>query len=253
MKTKNVLMILGLAALGTVSARAACTTDKPPADAEVLFDVTSLERWRNMNGGPASWHIQPDGTLLVDKTGNTPGKVVASIYTRDIYTNFQMHVEYRIPVDIDRSDRFRGNSGVKVFGCYEVQIIDGFENPDLKPTQMCAAIYSNAAPLTNACTAPGTWQSLDIVFKAPVLRPGQPPCRATITVKHNDVLVQDATRPPPFPENPETLKRTCGTIELQSHNDNSKCISFRNVWIRRFTDIQIDAATAAMRAKKRRP
>ena len=203
-----------------------------PSDAEVLYDGTSLAKWRNMNGGPASWHIQPDGTLLVDKTGNTPYKVVASIYTRDIYTNFQMHVEYRIPEDIDFSDQWRGNSGVKIFGCYEVQIIDSYKNAS-KPVQMCGAIYSNCAPLVNAAQKPGTWQTYEIIFHAPVVANGEVKNRARVTVLHNGVLVQDNVEPPPFPDSPENRRMASGSIELQSHNDHSKCISFRNIWIRR--------------------
>ena len=203
-----------------------------PSDAEVLFDGSSLEKWRNINGGKPSWTIQPDGTLLVNKEGNTPNAVLASIYTRDVYTNFQMHVEYRIPEDIDLSDKWRGNSGVKIFGCYEVQIIDSYGNP-LKPVQMCGAIYSNCPPLVNASQKPGDWQALDIVFHAPVVRNGALSERACVSVMHNGVLVQDGSRPPPYPDKPEFRTKTCGTIELQSHNDHSKCISFRNVWIRR--------------------
>ena len=203
-----------------------------PSDAEVLFDGSSLEKWRNINGGKPSWTIQPDGTLLVNKRGNADNAVLASIYTRDVYTNFQMHVEYRIPEDIDRSYIWRGNSGVKIFGCYEVQIIDSYMNP-MRPVQMCGAIYSNCPPLVNASQKPGDWQSLDIVFHAPVVRNGALSARARVSVMHNGVLVQDGSRPPPYPDKPEFRTKTCGTIELQSHNDKSKCISFRNVWIRR--------------------
>lgn len=206
-----------------------------PSDADVLYDGTSLAKWRNMNGGPAGWHIQKDGSLLVDKTGNLPDKVVASIYTRDVYTNFQMHVEYRIPEDIELSDQWRGNSGVKIFGCYEVQILDSYENASA-PKKMCGAIYSNCPPLVNAAQKPGVWQTYDIVFHAPRAANGQVLERAKVTVLHNGVLVQDGSMPPPYPDNEVTRVRTCGDIELQSHNDASKCISFRNIWIRRLAE-----------------
>jgi len=229
----NISIIL-VAAAGLVSAepRHVSVEAGVPSDADVLYDGTSLAKWRNINGGPASWKIQPDGTLLVNKEGNTPGAVLASIYTKDVYTNFQMHVEYRIPEDIDFSDQWRGNSGVKIFGCYEVQIIDSFDNP-MKPVQMCGAIYSNCPPLVNASQKPGTWQTYDIVFHAPVVANGVVESRARISVLFNGVLVQDNVMPPPYPDKPENRTRTSGSIELQSHNDHSKCISFRNVWVRR--------------------
>lgn len=206
--------------------------DGIPADADVLYDGSSLDKWRNISGGPAGWHIQEDGSLLVDKTGNTPTSVVASVYTRNIYTNFQLHVEYRIPEDIDLTDKWRGNSGVKIFGCYEVQIIDSYKNP-MNPVQMCGAIYKNCPPLVNASQKPGVWQSYDIIFHAPVVKDAVATERARLTVLHNGILVQDNSRPLPFPDAKENRIRTSGSIELQSHNDHSKCISYRNIWIRR--------------------
>ena len=229
-----------IANLILLAAGACCAASEPrhvdvtagiPSDADVLYDGTSLDKWCNINGGPAGWKIQADGTLLVNKEGNTPGAVLASIYTKRHYTDFQMHVEYRIPEDIDFSDQWRGNSGVKIFGCYEVQIIDSYKNP-MKPVQMCGAIYSNCPPLVNASQKPGTWQAYDIVFHAPVVRDGVVESRARISVLLNGVLVQDNAMPPPYPDKPENRVKTSGNIELQSHNDHSKCISFRNVWIR---------------------
>jgi len=184
-----------------------------PSDAEILYDGSNLDAWRNIHGGPAGWHIQPDGTLLVDKTGNTPTSVVASVYTRAVYTNFQLHVEYSIPADIDRSDKWRGNSGVKIFGCYEVQIIDSYRNP-MKPVQACGAVYSRCPPLVNAAQKPGAWQSFDVVFHAPVVRGGEAQSRASFTVLHNGVLVQDAVTPFPYPDTPQNRVKNCGSIEL---------------------------------------
>lgn len=203
-----------------------------PSDAEVLYDGTGLDKWRNINGGKAGWHIQPDGSLLVNKEGNTPGEVLASIYTTSIYTNFQLHVEYRIPGDIDLTDQWRGNSGVKIFNCYEVQIIDSYRNP-MRNWQMCGAIYSHCPPMVNASQRPGVWQSYEIIFHAPVVENGTAKSCARITVFHNGILIHDNATPPPYPDKPANRVKTSGDIELQSHNDHSKCISFRNVWVRR--------------------
>jgi len=228
--TASILLAASCCA-ATPEPRAVAVNAGVPSDADVLYDGTSLDKWRNINGGPASWKIQSDGTLLVNKEGNTPGAVLASIYTKKEYGDFQMHVEYRIPEDIDFSDQWRGNSGVKIFGCYEVQIIDSYRNP-MKPVQMCGAIYSNCPPLVNAAQKPGTWQAYDIIFHAPVVKDGVVRSRARISVLFNGVLVHDDAMPPPYPDKPENRVKTCGSIELQSHNDHSKCISFRNVWIR---------------------
>jgi hypothetical protein len=60
------------------------------------------------------------------------------------------------------------NSGIYLQGRYEVQILDSFGKTDdqLKPGD-CGGIYKTAAPKTNAIKAPGEWQTLDIVFRAP--------------------------------------------------------------------------------------
>ena len=58
------------------------------------------------------------------------------------------------------------NSGIKLMNIYEVQIFDSYGNPT--PGKLdCGAIYSETAPLTNACKPPGEWQKLVIDFRAP--------------------------------------------------------------------------------------
>ena len=60
------------------------------------------------------------------------------------------------------------NSGVYLLGEYEVQVADSFGKPDDKLGQGdMGAIYSAAAPKTNACGEPGTWQKYEIEFVAP--------------------------------------------------------------------------------------
>lgn len=203
-----------------------------PSDADILFDGSNLDKWRSIDGGKARWPVNADGTMTVNKEGNTPCAVLASIYTREEFSNFQLHVEYIQPTNLDFNDQWRGNSGVKIFGCYEVQILDSYRNPS-RGVQACGAIYSNCAPLVNASQKPGVWQSFDIVFHAPIVENGEVKSRVRITVLHNGVLVQDNSMPPPYPDKPENRVKTSGSIELQSHNDHSTPISFRNVWIRR--------------------
>jgi hypothetical protein len=62
----------------------------------------------------------------------------------------------------------RGNSGVYLMGEYEVQISDSFGKADDRLGQGdMGAIYSAAAPSTNAAKEPGTWQTYEIEFVAP--------------------------------------------------------------------------------------
>jgi hypothetical protein len=60
------------------------------------------------------------------------------------------------------------NSGVYLLGEYEVQVADSFGKPDDKLGQGdMGAIYSAAAPKTNATAEAGTWQKYEIEFVAP--------------------------------------------------------------------------------------
>jgi hypothetical protein len=72
----------------------------------------------------------------------------------------EVHVEFLVSKG--------SNSGVYFQGQYEVQIFDSFGKPDkdLKYGD-CGGIYNTAPPKSNACKAPGEWQSYDIVFQAP--------------------------------------------------------------------------------------
>lgn len=95
-----------------------------PSDAIVLFDGTDLSKWQSVNGGEAGWKINRDGTLTVNKHRNGGGDIM----TRDVFGDFQLHLEWRIPENITGEGQSRGNSGVFLQGKYEVQILDSFEN-----------------------------------------------------------------------------------------------------------------------------
>lgn len=72
----------------------------------------------------------------------------------------ELHVEFTVTKG--------SNSGVYFQGQYEVQIFDSFgkKDADLKYGD-CGGIYNTAPPKTNACKAPGEWQTFDVVFQAP--------------------------------------------------------------------------------------
>lgn len=112
----------------------------------------------------------------------TPGKGIAvngpkgrsrNLVTKQNYRDVECHVEFAIPKG--------SNSGVKFLGRYEIQILDSFNKPKEKLTGSdCGGIYprgenrpryhtidKGTPPRVNACKAPGAWQSLDVVFRAP--------------------------------------------------------------------------------------
>lgn len=200
--------------------------DKAPSDAVVLFDGTSLSQWVSSNNtsSPAEWAIA-DGAFTVVK-----GK--GGIQTKQEFTDYQLHLEWKSPTEIVGEGQGRGNSGVFMQGLYEVQVLDSYDNRTYSNGQ-AASIYKQRIPLVNASKAPGEWQTYDIIWTAPRFNAdGILLTKARITVIHNGVLVQNNVAldgPTEYIGIPQYKAHGPGPIMLQDH-DNP--VSFRNIWIR---------------------
>jgi hypothetical protein len=195
----------------------------PPADAIVLFDGKDLSTWTGRDD-KASWKLA-DGHMEVNGTGD--------IQTRDSFGDCQLHVEFATPVQVRGESQGRGNSGVFLFGRYEVQVLDSYENVTYADGQ-CASLYGQYPPLVNACRKPGEWQTYDILFRAPRFDAnGKCTEPATITVIQNGIAVHvsreylgDSSHRSLPKYNAHGEK---GPIRLQDHGD---LVRFRNIWIR---------------------
>jgi len=210
------------------------TNDAPPSDAIVLFDGHDLDQWVSVNDrGPARWTVS-DGILTVNKaTGN--------IETKRSFTNYQLHIEWRIPEGITGSGQARGNSGIFLASTgagdagYEIQILDSYDNKTYVNGQ-AAAIYKQYPPLVNAMRKPGEWNTYDIIWTAPTFRDdGSVMTPASVTALHNGVLVQNHVvlkGETLYIGAPSYKKHGPAAIKLQAHGDPSAPISFRNIWVR---------------------
>ena len=208
----------------------------PPSDAVVLFEGTGLTEWVSaQDGSPAKWTVD-DGVLTVDK-----GSGSGNIETRRKFRNYQLHLEWRIPVNITGSGQARGNSGVFLASTgpgdagYELQILDSYNNQTYVNGQ-AGSLYKQAIPLANPARKPGEWQSYDVIWTAPVFQAdGTLQRPAYATVLFNGVLVENH-----FQLQGETLYRgkpsyrafDGAPIKLQAHGDKSEPVSFRNIWVR---------------------
>ena len=67
------------------------------------------------------------------------------------------------PTPAEGTGQGRGNSGVFVFGRYEIQVLDCFGNQTY-PDGQAAALYGQTPPLVNACRPAGEWQTYDITL-----------------------------------------------------------------------------------------
>lgn len=214
------------------------TPGKPPSDAIVLFDGRSTEQFVDTHGRPCHWPIL-DGAMEV-----RPGFIVSKLHFRDA----QIHVEFLVPDDGQKGG-WAGNSGVYVFGMYEMQILNSYRNP-VDPKETVGAIYGISPPMVNAARPPGTWQVYDIIYTAPrrdgsgkVVEPG------SITALLNGVLVQHNAR---FTEsvsrwNPLRYKKTAYTDKILASilktgrgplflQDHGSPVRFRNIWLRPLDD-----------------
>ena len=200
--------------------------DKAPSDAIVLFDGSSLDQWVSQKDGfsPAEWEVADGGVTVV------PGK--GSIQTKQQFTDYQLHVEWRSPTEIVGEGQGRGNSGVFMQGLYEVQVLDSYSNRTYSNGQ-AASLYKQRIPLVNATKAPGEWQAYDIIWTAPRFSAdGILISKARVTVLHNGVLVQNHVEldgPTEYIGIPKYKAHGAGPIVLQDHGNP---VSFRNIWIR---------------------
>src|SRR6202023_39114 len=95
-----------------------------------------------------------------------------NIETKQSFTDYQLHLEYRIPANITGSDQARENSGVFLASTgpgddgYELQVLDNYNNTTYVNGQ-AGSIYKQSIPLVNACRKPGEWQTYDVIWTAP--------------------------------------------------------------------------------------
>jgi len=207
----------------------------PPSDAIVLFDGKNLDEWDSVadTTKTANWNVS-DGILTVNKkTGN--------IQTKKSFTDYQLHIEWRIPANITGEGQARGNSGVFLASTgtgdagYELQVLDSYNNSTYVNGQ-AGSIYKQYPPLVNACRKPGEWQSYDIVWTAPRFNEdGSLKTAARVTVLHNGILIQNNTvlkGETRYIGQPFYKKHGACPIKLQAHGDKSEPLSFRNIWVR---------------------
>ena len=219
-----------------VVTKTTATTSVPPSDAVILFDGKNLDQWTSVNkpGTPANWTVA-GGVLTVKKSeGN--------IETKQSFGDYQLHIEWKIPAKISGEGQGRGNSGLflasigKGDAGYELQIMDGWENPTYVNGQ-AGSVYKQTPPLVNAAKKPGEWQSYDVFWTAPKFNADSTlKSPAYVTVLHNGVLIQNHTelKGPTVYIGKAEYKQAHGAspIKLQSHGDPSEPISFRNIWVR---------------------
>ena len=198
----------------------------PPADAIVLFNGKDLAAWQSARDkSAAKWAIKDGAMEVVRGTGD--------IETKEAFGDVQLHVEWATPAEVKGEGQGRGNSGIFLQGQYEVQVLDSYNNKTYFHGQ-AGSIYKQHVPLVNASRGPGQWQAYDIIYHAPQFdESGKVLKKATFTVLHNGVLVQDHVEvmgsTTHEPVQPVYTKHGKASIRLQDHGNPTR---FRNIWVR---------------------
>lgn len=204
----------------------------PPSDAIVLFNGENLDQFTNK-------------TLTIENGAMVMGR--GGQKTVDSYGDIQLHVEWASPNPPEKEDQNRGNSGIKLMGRYEVQVLDSYQNPTYADGQ-AGAIYGLHPPMVNASKAPGQWQSYDIFFRAPRFNEDQTIASpAYVTVVHNGVLVQfhEAFQGPPRWRSNTQYKYHQAKLPLEFQWHQSP-VRYRNIWLRPLDEYNaLDAASRA--------
>ncbi len=194
-----------------------------PSDAVLLFDGKDFSKWKGEKGD-VKWKIE-SGYMETTSTGR--------IRTTDEFGDFQLHLEFATPSVVKGNGQGRGNNGVNIYGRYEIQVLDSFNNETYADGQ-CAAIYGQTPPLVNASRGPGEWQTYDIIWESPRWEEGKLVKKAYVSVLHNGVVVHHrkelyGTTPYHALGNYNRPHAPKGYIELYEHGNP---VRFRNIWIR---------------------
>ncbi len=193
---------------------------KPPAGAVVLLGYDpanprppALDAWRNKN-----WGVSVDGAMVA-ANGNQS--------TVQEFGDCRMHVEFNVPYAPAMAAQGRGNSGVYLQERYEIQILDSYGMAAAAGD--CGALYRWAGTRMDAQYPPLSWQTLDIVFRAPRLdAQGNVVEYPRMTVDlngkrvHTNVELRDGTGG----HKEGFVARD--TIRLQDHGH---AVRFRNMWL----------------------
>ncbi len=192
---------------------------RPPDGAIVLFDGTNVNEW--VDGRLA------DGNLLDVGTDS-----------KRRFRSHSFHLEFRTPFMPTARGMARGNSGVYVKREWEIQVLDSFgwnsENQKYERLSIfgrCGGIHEMVKPRLNMCFPPLSWQTYDVDFVAAKFdADGKKITPATMTVRHNGVVIHDRyVLPPRGPgDKRPSREQEAGALYLQDHGNP---VRFRSIWV----------------------
>ncbi|WP_299798388.1 DUF1080 domain-containing protein [uncultured Maribacter sp.] len=154
---------------GTVEAAVVKEVAVVENDWEVLFDGTSLDKWKEFktDGISDTWKIEGDALVYTPPAEGEENKN-HDLVTREEYTNFVLTLDWKIS-EAGNSGVFWGVSEDGKFGTGyqtgpEIQILDNEKHPDAKAgtTHQAGALYDMVSPATDVTNPVGEWNTMVI-------------------------------------------------------------------------------------------
>jgi hypothetical protein len=141
-----------------------------------------------------------------------------------------------VPFLPEKRGENRGQSGVYLFGKYELQIVDSFGFPRAKDVQgyfidtdALGAIYGQHAPTDLPAMPPGEWQAFDITLKRETVdADGKVTKPAEVTVMLNGKSIHERVELKKPTLNAPSL--VAGTIPSLMLQNAGQPVEFRNIW-----------------------
>lgn len=164
----------------------------------------ALFNGKDLNG----WHADGENQWVAENNVLTSKQSGANLITNEKFTDFKLHVEFRVPAD--------GNSGVYLRGRYEVQVADN-KGDEPSPIKF-GGVYGFLTPNEMAAKSPGEWQAYDITLIG----------RRVTVVANGKAIIVDQTIPGITGGALDSQEGTPGPIMLQGDHGP---IEYRNIVI----------------------
>lgn len=142
---------------------------------DALAEFREVQHWRGVSEANAvaekcELTTQGEGKILINSTAKD--KTVPYLITKEEFGDVKIELEFMVPKG--------SNAGVYVMGRYEIQILDSFRKEKVGSGDLGGMYsrhdkarpegrqnYEGTPPKVNAAKAPGEWQTMEIVFRAP--------------------------------------------------------------------------------------
>lgn len=196
----------------------------PGARIDLFSGGSVSDAWQHTDGRSAEWPHSAEKSMEV---------CCGDLRTKRHFEDFTLHVEFRVPqLPDDVTGQDRGNSGVYLQDRYELQILDSYGKEQLADDE-AAALYQKKAADHNAATAPETWQTYDVTFRAARFDgDGTKTEDARVTVVWNGETVHDDVAVDGPTGGGDAESAAAGAIRLQDHGNK---VRFRDVWVEPLT------------------